>query len=111
MIKFGRNELVVVVAVGVPEQESYTLTGNRHAKILTVCINNVIIKGLPLWQKYNKLRHEPTIDCSSFVANNGCVLLLLLLLLLHLFIYLKSLHLSNIRLILQSFQTLDRKTI
>ena len=44
LIVFGRNELVVVVAVVVPEQESYTLTGNMHAKILTVCINNVIKK-------------------------------------------------------------------
>ena len=44
LIVFGRNELVVVVAVVVPEQESYTLTGNMHAKILTVCINNVLKK-------------------------------------------------------------------
>ena len=44
LIVFGRNELVAEVAVGVPEQESYTLTGNMHAKILTVCINNVIKK-------------------------------------------------------------------
>ena len=56
LIVLGQNELVVEVEVvvvvvvgvggvgGVPEQDSYTLTGNMHAKILTVCINNVIKK-------------------------------------------------------------------
>ena len=59
LIVFGRNELVVVVAVVVPEQESYTLTGNMHAKILTVCINNVLKKDFLSGKSISYATNQP----------------------------------------------------